>query len=60
MGHVVTLWAVWSVNGFTARFAQLPYDFLEHVSRRITNEIREEGAVTYRISDKPPATIEWG
>lgn len=60
MGHVVALWAVWSVNGFTARFAQLPYDFLEKVSRRITNEVREVGAVTYRISDKPPATIEWG
>jgi len=60
MGHVVALWAVWSVNGFTARFAQLPYDFLDRVSRRITNEIREVGAVVYRISDKPPATIEWG
>lgn len=60
MGHVVALWAVWSVNGFTARFAQLPHDFLDKVSRRITNEVREVGAVTYRISDKPPATIEWG
>ncbi|RJR13664.1 glutamine-hydrolyzing GMP synthase [Candidatus Parcubacteria bacterium] len=60
MGHVVALWAVWSVNGFTARAAELPYDFLEKVSRRITNEVREVGAVTYRISDKPPATIEWG
>lgn len=60
IGRVVALWAVWSVNGFTARFAQLPYDFLEKVSRRITNEVREVGAVVYRISDKPPATIEWG
>ena len=59
-GHVVALWAVWSVNGFTARFAQLPYDFLDRVSRRITNEVREAGAVVYRISDKPPTTIEWG
>jgi len=58
--HVVALWAVWSVNGFTARFAQLSYDFLDTVSRRITNEVREVGAVVYRISDKPPATIEWG
>jgi GMP synthase (glutamine-hydrolysing) len=58
--HVVALWAVWSVNGFTARAAQLPYEFLEKVSRRITNEVREVGAVVYRISDKPPATIEWG
>ncbi len=60
MGAVVALWAVWSVNGFTARFAQLPYEFLEIVSRRITNEVREVGAVVYRISDKPPATIEFG
>jgi len=60
MGHVVALWAVWSVNGFTARFAQLPYEFLEQVSKRLTNEIREVGAVVYRISDKPPTTIEWG
>lgn len=59
-GHVVALWAVWSVNGFTARAAELPYDFLKHVSRRITNEIKEVGAVVYRISDKPPTTIEWG
>lgn len=60
LGHVLALWAVWSVNGFTTRFAQLPYEFLDKVSRRITNEIREVGAVVYRISDKPPATIEWG
>jgi GMP synthase (glutamine-hydrolysing) len=60
LGLVLALWAVWSVNGFTARFAQLPYDFLERVSRRITNEVREVGAVVYRISDKPPSTIEWG
>lgn len=59
-GRVVTLWAVWSVNGFTARAAELPWDFLRHVSRRITNEIREVASVDYRISDKPPATIEWG
>ena len=59
-GHVIALWAVWSVNGFTARAAELPYDFLKHVSQRLTNEIREVGAVVYRISDKPPVTIEWG
>ena len=43
-----------------ARAAELPYDFLKVVARRITNEIPEVGAVVYRISDKPPATIEWG
>ena len=59
-GIVIALWAVWSVNGFTARAARLPWDFLERVSRRLTNEIRSVGSVVYRISDKPPATIEWG
>jgi len=59
-GVVVALWAVWSVNGFTARAADLPYDFRQHVSRRITNEIRAVGATVYRDSGKPPATIEWG
>jgi GMP synthase (glutamine-hydrolysing) len=59
-GCVVALWAVWSVDGFTATAADLPIDFLRTVSRRITNEVREVGSVVYRISDKPPATIEWG
>jgi len=59
-GFIIAIWAVYSVNGFTARAAELPYDFLKVVSRRLTNEIREVGAVVYRISDKPPATIEWG
>jgi GMP synthase (glutamine-hydrolysing) len=59
-GYVIALWAVWSVNGFTARAAELPQDFLKFVARRLANEIREVGAVVYRISDKPPTTIEWG
>jgi GMP synthase (glutamine-hydrolysing) len=59
-GLVLALWAVWSVNGFTAEWAELPYEFLRTVSRRLTNEIREVASVVYRISDKPPATIEWG
>ncbi len=59
-GVVIALWAVWSVDGFTATWAELPDDFLRHVSRRLTNEIEEVGAVVQRISDKPPATIEWG
>lgn len=59
-GRVVALWALSSDNVFTARFAELPYDFLARVSRRITDEVRDVGAVVYRISDKPPATVEWG
>jgi GMP synthase (glutamine-hydrolysing) len=59
-GLIVALWAVWSVNGFTAQWAELPADFLRVVSQRITNEVPAVGAVVYRISDKPPTTIEWG
>ncbi|MDB5178548.1 MAG: synthase [Patescibacteria group bacterium] len=59
-GLVLALWAVWSVNVFTTEWAELPYDFLRRVSRRLTNEIPEIASVVYRISDKPPATVEWG
>jgi GMP synthase (glutamine-hydrolysing) len=59
-GIVIIIWAVWSVNGFTAQAAELPNDFLKHVDRRITNEIREVGATAYRLTGKPPSTIEIG
>ena len=59
-GLIIALWAVWSVNGFTARRARLSDDFLDHVSQRITNKVKEVGGVVYRISNKPPTTIEWG
>lgn len=59
-GLILALWAVWSVNGFTAQAAELPWDFIKLVSQRITNEISEVGGVVYRTSDKPPTTIEWG
>ena len=59
-GFVIALWAVWSVNGFTAQAAEIPWSFLKRVSQRITNEVKEAGTVVYRISDKPPTTIEWG
>jgi GMP synthase (glutamine-hydrolysing) len=43
----------------TAHWAHLPYAFLDHVSRRIINELRGISRVVYDISGKPPATIEW-
>lgn len=57
--YVIALRAVETVDFMTARFAQLPFDFLDHVSRRIINEVKGISRVTYDISGKPPATIEW-
>ncbi len=51
--------AVTSVDGMTADWARLPYDFLARVSNRIINEVRGLNRVAYDISSKPPATIEW-
>jgi len=57
--YVVALRAVETIDFMTARWAHLPYDFLDLVSRRIINEIDGIARVTYDISGKPPATIEW-
>lgn len=57
--YVVALRAVETVDFMTARWAHLPYDFLAHVSNRIMNEVPGISRVTYDISSKPPATIEW-
>ena len=57
--YVVSLRAVETLDFMTARWAHLPYEFLEHVSNRIINEIVGISRVAYDISSKPPATIEW-
>ena len=57
--YVVALRAVETIDFMTARWAQLPYEFLERVSLRIANEINGISRVVYDISGKPPATIEW-
>ncbi len=57
--HVIALRAVETVDFMTARWARLPYELLETVSTRIINEISGISRVTYDISSKPPATIEW-
>ena len=57
--YVIALRAVETIDFMTARWAHLPYDFLETVSGRIINEIEGISRVTYDISSKPPATIEW-
>lgn len=56
---VVALRAVESVDGMTADWCHLPYDFLARVSNEIINRVRGVNRVVYDISSKPPATIEW-
>ena len=55
----VALRAVTSMDGMTADWAHLPYDFLAYVSNEIINNVRGINRVVYDISSKPPATIEW-
>jgi GMP synthase (glutamine-hydrolysing) len=57
--YVIAIRAVETIDFMTARWAHLPYDFLDLISRRIINEVPGISRVTYDISGKPPATIEW-
>lgn len=57
--YVICLRAVETIDFMTAHWAQLPWDFLAKVSNRIINEVAGVSRVTYDISGKPPATIEW-
>lgn len=57
--RVVALRAVESVDGMTADWSYLPYEFLAKVSNEIINKVRGVNRVCYDISSKPPATIEW-
>lgn len=57
--NAVALRAVSSTDGMTADWCHLPYDFLANISNKIINGVKGINRVTYDISSKPPATIEW-
>jgi len=57
--NAVALRAVSSTDGMTADWCHLPYEFLARISNRIINQVKGINRVTYDISSKPPATIEW-
>ncbi|MFM7668268.1 MAG: glutamine-hydrolyzing GMP synthase [Bacteroidota bacterium] len=57
--NAVALRAVSSTDGMTADWCHLPYDFLARISNKIINQVKGVNRVTYDISSKPPATIEW-
>jgi GMP synthase (glutamine-hydrolysing) len=57
--NAVALRAVTSTDGMTADWCHLPYEFLAKISNKIINQVKGINRVTYDISSKPPATIEW-
>ncbi|MBD3925021.1 glutamine-hydrolyzing GMP synthase [Nocardioides cavernae] len=58
-GHPVVIRPVTSEDAMTADWARLPYEVMERISTRITNEVEEINRVTLDITSKPPGTIEW-
>lgn len=57
--YTIGIRAIYSVDGVTADWAKIPFDLLEKISRRMTNEVEHINRVVYDITSKPPATVEW-
>lgn len=57
--YTIGIRAITSVDGATAHWSHIPFDVLEKISQRITNEVEHINRVVYDITSKPPATIEW-
>ena len=58
-GHPIVLRPVTSEDAMTADWTRVPYEVLERISTRITNEVAEVNSVVLDITSKPPGTIEW-
>jgi GMP synthase (glutamine-hydrolysing) len=58
-GHPIVLRPVSSEDAMTADWTRVPFDVLERISTRITNEVREVNRVVLDLTSKPPGTIEW-
>lgn len=59
-GRTIAVRAVQSIDGMSAAYSKIPYDVLERITVRITNEMKNDvNRVVYDITNKPPATVEW-
>ncbi len=58
-GHTLAIRAVTTDDFMTATWTRVPFEILEHISSRITNEVKGVNRITYDITSKPPATVEW-